>query len=35
MVKLDAAVVELYGNYVIFCVSDGDTAKTVIDGYIK
>lgn len=35
MVKLDAAIVELYGNYVIFCVSDGDTAKTVIDGYIK
>lgn len=35
MVKLDAAVLELYGNYVIFCVSDGDTAKTIIDGYIK
>lgn len=35
MVKLDAAVIDLYGNYVIFCVSDGDTAKTVIDGYIK
>ena len=35
MVKLDAAVIELYGNYVIFCVSDGDTAKTIIEEYIK
>lgn len=35
MVKLDAAVVQLSGSYVIFCVSDGDTAKTIIDSYIK
>ena len=35
MIKLDSAVVAICGNYVIFCVSDGDTAKNIIEEYTK
>lgn len=35
MIKLDDAVIQLCGDYVIFCVSDGDTAKTIIEEYTK
>lgn len=33
--RLENAIVEVTGRYVIVCVSDGDAAKKIIDSYIN